>query len=74
MDNPGVQSTRVYRSASPQKSDLRLYGPPSGLGASGGALTRDRKVPADLRVDSLSTVTPTPLQFCYQGKCMKAIP
>ncbi|GFO15991.1 hypothetical protein PoB_004249600 [Plakobranchus ocellatus] len=47
--------------ASPQQGDLRLSGPPSGQGAGGGARTRDRKVPADLRADSLATVPPTPL-------------
>ncbi|GFN97352.1 hypothetical protein PoB_002385800 [Plakobranchus ocellatus] len=35
--------------ASPQQGDLRLSGPPSGQGASSGAPTRDRRVPADLR-------------------------
>ncbi|GFO06467.1 hypothetical protein PoB_003297200 [Plakobranchus ocellatus] len=44
----------------PQQGDLRLSGPPSGQGAGGGARTRDRKVPADLRADSLATVPPTP--------------
>ncbi|GFO21368.1 hypothetical protein PoB_004787300 [Plakobranchus ocellatus] len=39
--------------------DPRLSGPPSGQGAGGGARTRDRKVPADLRADSLATVPPT---------------
>ncbi|GFN83382.1 hypothetical protein PoB_000988800 [Plakobranchus ocellatus] len=47
--------------ASPQQGDLRLSGPPSGQGAGGGARTRDRRVPADLRADSLATVPPTPL-------------
>ncbi|GFO09357.1 hypothetical protein PoB_003586200 [Plakobranchus ocellatus] len=46
--------------ASPQQGDLRLSGPPSGQGAGGGARTRDRRVPADLRADSLATVPPTP--------------
>ncbi|GFO01306.1 hypothetical protein PoB_002781100 [Plakobranchus ocellatus] len=46
--------------ASPQKGDLRLLGPPSGRGADGGARTRDRRVPADLRADSQATVPPTP--------------
>ncbi|GFN78476.1 hypothetical protein PoB_000498200 [Plakobranchus ocellatus] len=45
---------------SPQQGDLKLSGPPSGQGAGGGARTRDRKVPADLRADSLATVPPTP--------------
>ncbi|GFN83717.1 hypothetical protein PoB_001022300 [Plakobranchus ocellatus] len=39
--------------ASPQQGDLRLSDPPSGQGAVGGARTRDRKVPEDLRTDSL---------------------
>ncbi|GFO31800.1 hypothetical protein PoB_005830500 [Plakobranchus ocellatus] len=41
--------------ASPQQGDLRLLGPPSGQGAGGGARTRDRRVPADLREDSPAT-------------------
>ncbi|GFO26263.1 hypothetical protein PoB_005276800 [Plakobranchus ocellatus] len=44
----------------PQQGDLRLSGPPSGQGAGGGARTRDRKVPEDLRADSLATKPPTP--------------
>ncbi|GFO50700.1 hypothetical protein PoB_007720500 [Plakobranchus ocellatus] len=43
--------------ANPQQGDLRLSVPPSGQGA--GARTRDRKVPAVLRADSLATETPT---------------
>ncbi|GFN79883.1 hypothetical protein PoB_000638900 [Plakobranchus ocellatus] len=48
------------------QGDLRLSGPPSGQGASSGARTRDRRVPADLRADSQATVLPTPpdLQGC----------
>ncbi|GFN95812.1 hypothetical protein PoB_002231800 [Plakobranchus ocellatus] len=46
--------------SSPQQGDLRLSGPPSGQDAGGGARTRDRRVPADLRADSLATVPPTP--------------
>ncbi|GFO40265.1 reverse transcriptase [Plakobranchus ocellatus] len=46
--------------ARPQQSDLRLSGPPSSQGAGGGARTRDRSVPADLRADSLATMPPTP--------------
>ncbi|GFN79712.1 hypothetical protein PoB_000621800 [Plakobranchus ocellatus] len=41
------------RIACPQQGDPRLSGPPSGGGAGGGARTRDRRVPADLRADSL---------------------
>ncbi|GFO50557.1 hypothetical protein PoB_007706200 [Plakobranchus ocellatus] len=43
-----------------QKDDLRLSGPPSGRGAGGGTRTRDRRVNADLKADSLTTVPPTP--------------
>ncbi|GFO34477.1 hypothetical protein PoB_006098200 [Plakobranchus ocellatus] len=39
---------------------LRLSGPPSGQGAGGGARTRDRRVPVDLRADSLVAELPTP--------------
>ncbi|GFO45575.1 hypothetical protein PoB_007208000 [Plakobranchus ocellatus] len=46
--------------ASPPKGDLRLSGPPSGQGAGGGARTRDRRVPAEFRADSLVTVPSTP--------------
>ncbi|GFO28757.1 hypothetical protein PoB_005526200 [Plakobranchus ocellatus] len=44
----------------PQHGDLRFSGPPSGQGASSGARNRNRRVPADFRADSLSTVPPTP--------------
>ncbi|GFN77372.1 hypothetical protein PoB_000387800 [Plakobranchus ocellatus] len=44
----------------PQQDDLRLSGPPSGLDAGGGALTRDRRIPVDLGTDSLATVPPKP--------------
>ncbi|GFO07097.1 hypothetical protein PoB_003360200 [Plakobranchus ocellatus] len=43
-----------------QHGDLRLSGPPTGQGASGGARTFNIRVPADLRADSLFTVPPTP--------------
>ncbi|GFO50692.1 hypothetical protein PoB_007719700 [Plakobranchus ocellatus] len=46
--------------ASPQQGGLKLSGPPSGQSASGGARTRDRRVPADHRADSLATVPPAP--------------
>ncbi|GFO07095.1 hypothetical protein PoB_003360000 [Plakobranchus ocellatus] len=45
---------------SQQQGDLTLLGPPSGQSAGGGARTRDRRVPADVMVDLLSTVPPTP--------------
>ncbi|GFO05760.1 hypothetical protein PoB_003226500 [Plakobranchus ocellatus] len=48
----------------PQQGDLRLSGPTSGQGASDGARTRDREVPADLRVDlQASGVTDAPLEL-----------
>ncbi|GFO06094.1 hypothetical protein PoB_003259900 [Plakobranchus ocellatus] len=50
----------VFYIASPQQGDVRLSGPPSGQGAGGGARTYDRRVPADLREDSLAPVPPTP--------------
>ncbi|GFO43284.1 hypothetical protein PoB_006978900 [Plakobranchus ocellatus] len=53
--------------ASPQQGDLRLSGPPSGQGAGGGARTRDRRVPADLRVDSPATVPSTQLLGCFHA-------
>ncbi|GFN82734.1 hypothetical protein PoB_000924000 [Plakobranchus ocellatus] len=46
--------------ASPQQGDLRLSDPPSGQGAGGGARASNRRIPADLRADSLATVPPTP--------------
>ncbi|GFN86240.1 hypothetical protein PoB_001274600 [Plakobranchus ocellatus] len=44
----------------PQQGDLRLLGHPSGQGAGSGARTRDRRAPAYLRADSLTTVPSTP--------------
>ncbi|GFO10653.1 Cd109 antigen-like [Plakobranchus ocellatus] len=41
-------------------SRIKLSGPLLGQGICGGARTRDRRFPADLRADSLSTVPPTP--------------
>ncbi|GFO33952.1 sodium-coupled monocarboxylate transporter 1 [Plakobranchus ocellatus] len=41
-----------------KEGDLRLLGPPSGQGAGRGARTRDRRVPPDLRSDSLATASP----------------
>ncbi|GFO03870.1 hypothetical protein PoB_003037500 [Plakobranchus ocellatus] len=54
-----VQRLSLYRFvflflASPQQDDLRLSGLPSGQGAGGGARTLARRVPADLRADSLA--------------------
>ncbi|GFO11219.1 hypothetical protein PoB_003772400 [Plakobranchus ocellatus] len=53
--------------ASPQQGDLRLLGSPSGQRAGGGARTRVRRVPADLRADSLITVLPTPQKTRYKN-------
>ncbi|GFO22576.1 hypothetical protein PoB_004908100 [Plakobranchus ocellatus] len=55
-----MKRSRILYIASPQQGDLRLLGPPSGQGAVGGARTRDRKFPADLRADSLAKLPPTP--------------
>ncbi|GFO18542.1 hypothetical protein PoB_004504700 [Plakobranchus ocellatus] len=49
-----------HDSTGPQQSDLRLSGPPTGQGVGSGARTSDRRVPADLRSDSLATVPPAP--------------
>ncbi|GFO07121.1 hypothetical protein PoB_003362600 [Plakobranchus ocellatus] len=48
--------------ASLQEGHLRLLGPPSGQGADGGARTRDRGIPADIRADSVASV-PSTLPF-----------
>ncbi|GFO23940.1 hypothetical protein PoB_005044500 [Plakobranchus ocellatus] len=42
--------------ASAHQGDLRLSGPMSGQGTGDGARTRDIRVLADLRADSLATV------------------
>ncbi|GFO05193.1 hypothetical protein PoB_003169800 [Plakobranchus ocellatus] len=42
----------------PQQGDPRLSGAQSGQGVGRGARTCDRRVPANLRVDSLATVPP----------------
>ncbi|GFO44485.1 E3 ubiquitin-protein ligase pdzrn3-like [Plakobranchus ocellatus] len=54
------ETWRFYQRLSPQQGDLRLSGRPSGRSAGGGARTHDRRIPADLRADSLATVPPTP--------------
>ncbi|GFO37906.1 hypothetical protein PoB_006441100 [Plakobranchus ocellatus] len=41
-----------------KQCDLRLSGSPSGQGAGDGERARDKRVPADVRTDSLSTVPP----------------
>ncbi|GFN93117.1 neuropeptides capa receptor [Plakobranchus ocellatus] len=47
--------------ANPQQGDLRLSGPPSGQGTGGGARTRDRRVPANLR-SQIHYTTDTPMK------------
>ncbi|GFO03392.1 hypothetical protein PoB_002989700 [Plakobranchus ocellatus] len=54
--------------ACPQHGDLRLSDPPLGQDISGGARTRNRRVPAELRADSLSTVPPTPPTLETKGR------
>ncbi|GFO37624.1 hypothetical protein PoB_006412900 [Plakobranchus ocellatus] len=46
--------------ASPQQGDLRLSGPPPGQDADGKSRSCDRRIPVDLRADSLATIPPTP--------------
>ncbi|GFO18420.1 hypothetical protein PoB_004492500 [Plakobranchus ocellatus] len=58
VDNKGEYI--MWETRLSQQGDLRLKGPPSGRGADGGARARDRRVPADLRADSLTTEPPTP--------------
>ncbi|GFN83409.1 hypothetical protein PoB_000991500 [Plakobranchus ocellatus] len=59
-----IESNRFRR---PQQGDSKLSDPPSSHGAGSGARTRDRRVTADLRADSLSIVTlttnDTPMQW-----------
>ncbi|GFN89851.1 hypothetical protein PoB_001635700 [Plakobranchus ocellatus] len=58
LDDDGDACISKCRTTTPVYN--RLSGPPSGQGAGGGARTRDRRVHADLRADSLTTVLPTP--------------
>ncbi|GFO03395.1 metabotropic glutamate receptor 3 [Plakobranchus ocellatus] len=58
----------LLSSASLQQNDLRLSGPSSDEDAGGKPRTHDRKVPAGLREDSLSTVPPTPHMFVYKNR------
>ncbi|GFN77560.1 hypothetical protein PoB_000406600 [Plakobranchus ocellatus] len=55
---------KLVSQASPQ-DDLRLSrlsSPPSSQGTGDGTRTRDKRLPEDLRADSLATVPPTPLE------------
>ncbi|GFO24732.1 histone-lysine N-methyltransferase SETMAR [Plakobranchus ocellatus] len=60
LDVDFFRSSKWIENTSPQQGNLRLSGPPSGQDAGGGARTCDRRVPADLRADSLATVPSTP--------------
>ncbi|GFO21511.1 hypothetical protein PoB_004801600 [Plakobranchus ocellatus] len=51
-----VHRSSQWLNAGPQQDDLRLSGPLTGQGASGEAQASDRRVPVDIRVDSLATV------------------
>ncbi|GFO35206.1 hypothetical protein PoB_006171100 [Plakobranchus ocellatus] len=53
----------AIRIASSQQGDLRLSGPPTSQDDDDGARTRNRRVSADFRVDSLATEPPTPKLF-----------
>ncbi|GFO49306.1 hypothetical protein PoB_007581100 [Plakobranchus ocellatus] len=65
--NAGTTQSIAFAAASPQQGDLKLSGPPSDQGAGGGARTRDRRVPADLRADSQATVLPTSPGLCWNA-------
>ncbi|GFO45071.1 hypothetical protein PoB_007157600 [Plakobranchus ocellatus] len=58
--SPTLQIAGQCVCASPLQGDIGFSGPPLGQSAGGEARTRDRRVPADPRVDSLSIVLPTP--------------
>ncbi|GFN86299.1 transmembrane protein [Plakobranchus ocellatus] len=58
--NPTLRRRSKSYNASSKQGDLRLSGPPSGQGASGGAQTPIRRVPVDLMAGSLFTVPLTP--------------
>ncbi|GFO45852.1 hypothetical protein PoB_007235700 [Plakobranchus ocellatus] len=52
-----ISSNKIDESiASPKQDDFRLSGPPSGQGVCGGARTRNRRIPVDLRADLPATV------------------
>ncbi|GFN77171.1 hypothetical protein PoB_000367700 [Plakobranchus ocellatus] len=55
----GYIRTRTPGTTHPQQDDFRLSDSPSDRSAGGGARTRDRIVPEDLKADSLATVPPT---------------
>ncbi|GFO25518.1 hypothetical protein PoB_005202300 [Plakobranchus ocellatus] len=51
-----------------QQGDLRLSGLPSDQGTGGGARTRNRRIPADLRADSLVIEPPKPPKLVTSQK------
>ncbi|GFO18150.1 hypothetical protein PoB_004465500 [Plakobranchus ocellatus] len=55
------QASGIWKRASLQQGDIGLSGTQSGQVVYGGARTREKMVPSDLRADSLSTVPRTPL-------------
>ncbi|GFO02245.1 hypothetical protein PoB_002875000 [Plakobranchus ocellatus] len=55
-----IPDVTIKEKPSPQQSDLRFEGPPSGRHADGWARTRDRRVTVDLGAESLATVLSTP--------------
>ncbi|GFN98055.1 hypothetical protein PoB_002456100 [Plakobranchus ocellatus] len=57
---PWKHGTRNGVRSSPQQGDLSFLGPPSDQGAGGGVRTRDRRVPSNIRADSLTTEPPRP--------------
>ncbi|GFO11126.1 hypothetical protein PoB_003763100 [Plakobranchus ocellatus] len=59
MTQDNITTPQLHKQPSPQQGDLRLRDLPSGRNASGGVRTRDRRIPADLRTDSLATMPPT---------------
>ncbi|GFO19174.1 hypothetical protein PoB_004567900 [Plakobranchus ocellatus] len=50
-----IRTRGLGSTASLQEGDLRLPGPPTGQGAGGGARTRDKRAPADIGADSLTS-------------------
>ncbi|GFO07796.1 hypothetical protein PoB_003430100 [Plakobranchus ocellatus] len=58
--SPELMTLSRRKQFDPQQDDPRLSGSPPDQGPGGGARTRDRRVPANLRADSLATMPPTP--------------
>ncbi|GFN75749.1 hypothetical protein PoB_000225500 [Plakobranchus ocellatus] len=68
LENLGERNISLVRvflcvcAPDPQQGNLGLSGFQSRQGANGGARTRNQRVPADLRANSLATVQPIPLK------------